>query len=73
MPLVAGCMSPKVSMLRKMLTICSSAGVEAIQSMYLSAVRGNSGQEVSVKRKAMSSLSLPLRSSIFSEGAEAAV
>ncbi len=34
---------------------------------------GNSDYDVSLKRNAMSSLSLELRSSIFSEGAEAAV
>ena len=73
MPDSAGCMPPKTSRLRQMLTICSSAGVAATQSMYLSAVRGYASQDVSEKWNAMSSESLALRMRILSLGAEAAL
>ncbi len=60
MPVDSGMNVPNVSMLRNIFTTCSCSGEEAIQSRYLSAVRGYSSHSVRLKFIEMSPASLSL-------------
>ena len=68
MPVDFGRNVPKVSIGKYRLTTCSSWGRAAIQSIYLSAVRGYRSQSVRANLIEMSSVSLSLVSSNLSFG-----